>query len=206
MTEPLAQPRGYYEAGVVDESTGLWSPRSAANNVLLYRLGDVEALGLSGQKGGVIDTAYFGFYNFDPPYAFTPYPTIAKNQGRSRFQQYYEVDSPAANETGYLRVPINAGVVVSAGSTPGVSTGDIYRGNILRFFISTTDSLGIATGGTVPFTSGMSYIFEAALVASQSNNRQDDIVVARAWLPEPIVKDYGKQVALKWSIELPVRN
>lgn len=202
LTEKVAAPRGYVTLWVIDEKTGIWTPKARKRNLLLYSWGHIAARQIGYQRdAAALDYAIRGMYiEFDnvasPGDPVTP-PSFDRSDGIS----YYD-DLSGASTQDFLRVALRGqpelGIV--DGFSEIFTTGQ--DGNKLTIFAQTAGTEGVH--GKTFSDAVNSKVFGTALIARPVfDDRTQDVIFARTYFDaaDQVVKEASSQIGVSWEIE-----
>lgn len=171
---------GPVEIGYFDNKTKQFTVKEIKpNNLTTYAADDIVGRLLSGYTNYTLKTCYFEFSNDTPP-VVVPLP----EEGWS----YYASLTPPQD---FIR-----STSVSQGFLMGSTEN--HASNVLTLFAATQGSVG--ENGT-NFNES-STVYGAALVASPSNQPEDDVIFARIYLDNPLPKLTGSEVGFKWTVQV----
>jgi len=186
-------PRGFCRSFVLDERTGLLTPRGARHNQIQDWSGYIACLALG--RGGVkLNTFYLEFENVAAPGDPVAAPAFDTSEGI----EYYQ---GLSGDRDYLRVPIRGepSIEIASGFEEVFTNG--VNGNKLVFVGMSSGTAGV---NGLPFSdSANSTIFGMALVAAlDPTDAARDLVFGRMYwteAAEQVPKEPSKQVVVSWE-------
>jgi hypothetical protein len=173
-----ARGRGFIRVLQINHNTGTTTVWDSKPNMILYTGANLMAKAIAGEPNAKITHMYVGFTNNNDT------PSTVTLDNTDPINQY-------TGTKGYLRLPL--------AYTPSFLTSDVNHDENIPVF-SASVANPISNGGAA-FETGVSKMFEIALVSEQSStDASQDIVFSRAQFT-PLLYNNLYAVTLQWGIE-----